>query len=310
MPQRFLKPGITSSPKWESCSWQGQSFYIRLLTLVDDFGRYEANPILLRSHAFPLREDIRVDTIERLCSETSAARLVYYYQFCGKRYLQIINWTERTRSDKSYYPSPDAPECSGVYPNSDIPLPIPAERCAPLPPKSPPQPSSSSPSFVQFWAAYPKRIGKGAAEKAFTKAVGPSGASQELLDKILAAVEAQKRSQQWLKDGGQFIPHPSTWLNQKRWEDEHEVSLPFSEVGVKPPVKNVRREPWQIQKDLELVEQQLEKVLDPTRYGYSSPQAKARELAAGGDQKATDDLAIAQRLKQRRDALERELRAL
>jgi hypothetical protein len=27
-------------------------------------------------------------------------------------------------------------------------------------------------------------------------------------------------SAEWTKDGGQFIPHPATWLNQKRWEDE------------------------------------------------------------------------------------------
>jgi hypothetical protein len=36
---------------------------------------------------------------------------------------------------------------------------------------------------------------------------------------ILAAVENQKRSEQWVKDGGQFIPHPATWLNQGRWDD-------------------------------------------------------------------------------------------
>lgn len=39
-------------------------------------------------------------------------------------------------------------------------------------------------------------------------------------DKVLAAVEQQKRSEQWQKDGGQFIPHPATWLNQGRWDDE------------------------------------------------------------------------------------------
>lgn len=70
--------------------------------------------------------------------------------------------------------------------------------------------------FEMFWKAYPKKVGKGAAEKAFAKAK-PDDA---LTEKMLSAVEAAKRSSQWRKDGGQYIPNPATWLNQKRWEDE------------------------------------------------------------------------------------------
>jgi hypothetical protein len=33
-------------------------------------------------------------------------------------------------------------------------------------------------------------------------------------------VKVWKNSQQWTKDGGQFIPMPATWLNGRRWEDE------------------------------------------------------------------------------------------
>ena len=40
------------------------------------------------------------------------------------------------------------------------------------------------------------------------------------LPTILAAIEAQKKSEQWVKDGGQYIPHPATWLNQGRWDDQ------------------------------------------------------------------------------------------
>lgn len=41
-----------------------------------------------------------------------------------------------------------------------------------------------------------------------------------LQTQIMDAVMTQKHSEQWVKDGGQFIPHASTWLNQRRWEDE------------------------------------------------------------------------------------------
>ena len=79
--------------------------------------------------------------------------------------------------------------------------------CAPAPRES---------AFEAFWRAYPRKTAKGEARKAWAK-LDPVGG---LLDTIMAAVEAQKNSRQWLADGGRFIPHASTWLNQARWEDE------------------------------------------------------------------------------------------
>ena len=69
--------------------------------------------------------------------------------------------------------------------------------------------------FDTFWREYPRKTGKGAARKSFEKAMKKTD-----LKTILDAVKAQKQSSQWRKDGGQFIPHPATWLNQERWEDE------------------------------------------------------------------------------------------
>lgn len=76
---------------------------------------------------------------------------------------------------------------------------------------NPPTPQGG---FDKFWAAYPKKVGKGAAEKAFAKAP----INGHLAD-VLTALERQKHSEQWRRDGGQFIPNPATWLNQRRWED-------------------------------------------------------------------------------------------
>lgn len=70
--------------------------------------------------------------------------------------------------------------------------------------------------FVRFWEAYPRKVGKGAAEKAWRK-LKPS---ETLTDDILSAIAAQKKSRQWLRDGGQYIPNPATWLTQRRWEDD------------------------------------------------------------------------------------------
>ena len=72
------------------------------------------------------------------------------------------------------------------------------------------------PEFDRFWAEYPRKVAKSKAKAAFEK-VMQKGVSIEAL---LGALRIQKLSTQWTKDGGQFIPHPTTWLNQERWEDE------------------------------------------------------------------------------------------
>ena len=77
-------------------------------------------------------------------------------------------------------------------------------------------PADRDASFERFWTAYPRKTAKTAARKAWAKLDPVNG----LLDSIMAAVAAQSNSRQWLADGGRFIPHASTWLNNARWEDE------------------------------------------------------------------------------------------
>ena len=71
--------------------------------------------------------------------------------------------------------------------------------------------NSASP-FESFWAAYPRKVGKQAAKKAFSKVSVP-------VKTLIDAVNSQKNSEQWRKDNGQYIPNPATWLNQGRWDD-------------------------------------------------------------------------------------------
>jgi hypothetical protein len=74
--------------------------------------------------------------------------------------------------------------------------------------------------FVSFWSAYPKKIGKGAAETAWKKAKVNGHLSE-----VLSALDSQKRSDQWTRDNGQYIPNPATWINQRRWEDDPTVAV-------------------------------------------------------------------------------------
>lgn len=72
--------------------------------------------------------------------------------------------------------------------------------------------------FITFWACYPRRTGKGAARKAFAAAVA-AGADPDVI--VEAAGAYGDRCHQLQKEP-QFIPHPATWLNQERWEDDEE----------------------------------------------------------------------------------------
>ena len=70
--------------------------------------------------------------------------------------------------------------------------------------------------FEKFWDTYPRKKSKGDAEKAW-KQIKPS---PELVEIIISKVVLLKSSQEWLREGGEFIPYPATWLRAKGWEDE------------------------------------------------------------------------------------------
>ena len=75
--------------------------------------------------------------------------------------------------------------------------------------------------FSEFWKVYPKKRDKAKAQKAFLKIKNVG----KVFPAIMQALEKQKASADWQKDGGQFIPYPSTWLNGKRWEDVEQVEV-------------------------------------------------------------------------------------
>lgn len=89
-------------------------------------------------------------------------------------------------------------------------------------------------SFEQFWNAYPRKQNKANARKSF----GKLNPDQALLDQILAALAWQTKTTDWIKDGGQYIPLASTYLNGRRWEDEPPVNATAAKPSV-PKLKTV-----------------------------------------------------------------------
>ena len=71
-------------------------------------------------------------------------------------------------------------------------------------------------TFDKFWSIYPKKVAKKAARKVWNR-INPSNGLFEI---IILSLEQQVRSPDWKRENGTFIPHPATWLNGERWEDE------------------------------------------------------------------------------------------
>ena len=95
--------------------------------------------------------------------------------------------------------------------------------------KKPPISPEGQARFDSFWQVYPRKDAKSKAKEAWAKLEG-WGVDDDLMVHILAAVAAQKRTEQWQREGGRFVPMAATWINQRRWEDEV-APAPAAETG-------------------------------------------------------------------------------
>ena len=112
MPNRYIRASAIESEAVNALSWEAEVFYRRLLNRADDFGRFTANPKLLRASLFPLRLDRVTDAdILRLLTECEKVGLLFQYAVSGKDYLILNKW-EKGRAHKSDYPPPHESTCS------------------------------------------------------------------------------------------------------------------------------------------------------------------------------------------------------
>ena len=109
MPNRILRDGILTSESVSSLNWAEEVFYRRLMSVVDDHGRFHAAPKLIRAACYPLLIDKVSDAdIGKWLSKCLEAALVSVYPAQdGKRYIQIIKFGQQVRA-KSKFPEPTA----------------------------------------------------------------------------------------------------------------------------------------------------------------------------------------------------------
>jgi hypothetical protein len=112
MPQRFLRPELTNSARWNAVSFEAQSLWLRIVTLADDYGRYDARPSVLWglcwtvwNHQNPKRLVTMERTVELMGELLMAGLITIYDAGTGKWILQVEQWKERKRA-ASKWPDP------------------------------------------------------------------------------------------------------------------------------------------------------------------------------------------------------------
>lgn len=109
MPGRYLKEEICTSPDIEALSWQEEVLFYRLLVKCDDFGRYEADPAIIRAACFPRRiAKVRESNVSDWLDNLETTGLIRRWWVGSRRYLEMTGWDrhQRRRAAASRFPEP------------------------------------------------------------------------------------------------------------------------------------------------------------------------------------------------------------
>lgn len=201
---RTIKPEFFTSDDIVSMTPLARLFYVSLWCEADREGRLSWNTRTLKRR-YLSADDVDIDM---LASELTDAGLIEIYEVEGRLYAEILSFKNHQVINNR--------EAESVLPSR---VKVASRRVQGEGRKEGKERKEGTESddslFDRFYEAYPRKVGKPAAIKAFAKCK----ADEALVDQMIAAIEEQKQSAQWMKDGGQFIPHPATWLNNERWTD-------------------------------------------------------------------------------------------
>ncbi len=230
MRARNIKPGFFKNEYLAECDPLARILFAGLWCMADREGRLELRPKRIKAELLPYDNCDIMNLLEQLRHHG----FIIAYQANGLIYLSITTFTEHQnchiKESESTIPAPDehgvstvlaGPLTDSLLPLTESPIPY-TEN--PIPKSGARSPNGSrvkarnefSEDFLSFWKSYPKRVGKDAAWRAWKKRIR----DMPTIGEILKSIEMQKMSEQWTKDGGQYIPNPATWINRGSWADE------------------------------------------------------------------------------------------
>jgi len=226
MPNRIIREGIISSPRVDELSMGAEVFYRRLMSVVDDYGRFYAIPSTLRGACWPTRpEKAPEDDICVWLAECVEQQLIHVFEVKGRRFLQVADFKQQVRA-KSKFPECDS-NCvvvaahmlitsrsrsriseSETHTESACAAQPPSEtgKLVCVKPAPVEMPCTLSSDWVEFIGRYPLKKNLTAAERQFAKAV-----TLENRAAVFACLERYLASDQ-VRRG--VVMNPDNWLSE------------------------------------------------------------------------------------------------
>lgn len=226
---RNIKPAFFDNDILGSLDPLIRLLFIGLWCIADRDGRLEDRPRRIKKTLLGY-DDATAEETNGMLEQLAKNGFIIRYKSDGEQYIQVVNFTKHQNPNIKEKPSEIPPPPGfdmGTYENhktgtvqatcqTDADATTKETATPKAETEEPAQQSLIEMRFATFWNAYPNKKAKANALKAWRK-IKPSA---ELFEKIMRAIETQKRSIDWTKDNGAYIPHPATWLNGGRWDDE------------------------------------------------------------------------------------------
>jgi hypothetical protein len=227
---RALKPDFFKDEDLATLPYEARLLYQGLWCFADKEGRLEDRPKYLKAEIFPY-DNINIEKLlNLLCNpniqDRSKKVFIRRYTVNERKYIDIPEFLK--------HQSPHHTEKESVFPSFNGELTVigtlkkndrrDAHISYPISKSLSESKSLLKNKFEIFYKSYPKKKAKIEAEKAFSK-LNPD---DTLLNAMLSAIDKAKKSEDWMKDKGRYIPYPATWINAKRWLDEETESHPLA----------------------------------------------------------------------------------
>ena len=253
MAKRFYDTGLVEQSWYQNLKPEKKALYIHLLCVCDIAGVFETNYAMMGAYIgcrvteSDVFESFGNRVIPLANHESKGIMVDFVYFQCGGTLNENVSAhmsiSKRLRSlgisiedlqswctHRLEYKPKEGKQGEELFTTEEI------KRVSKVVPKkeAPPSGFDIIQGFNLFYDAYPRHDSKQVALLKFGKIMRDCKDDAErakLLGTMLAAIRASKDSEQWKKEGGKFIPMPSTWLNQKRWEDEG--IIPIGETAAK-----------------------------------------------------------------------------
>lgn len=230
---RTIKPEFFRSRSLSRCSRDARFTFTGMWCEADSMGRGIADARILKGAIWPLDDDITPPVID-LHLEQLAREHITLYEVDGERYFEIRNWEKHQaasyRQGEPVHPAPPSHEpCTPPHASrmSSSAVREGKGREGNARARAVHTPVPEPDDFDEFWACYPRKTARKRAATVWRRLT--------LTERQLALDAVPAHCARWKREHPtttQFVPHASTWLNDKRWEDELPRENPLSIVDL------------------------------------------------------------------------------